>query len=396
MSFWEEASLQETLKVIGAATGGLTVLYQILVLAFGPVLRNVVNPHRLGYLSLGISVFMAGYTKLAWSAKSWGLEQVWGAMRPLLTEQATEVSIVAATFACLLGALLVGLVSYCWWMFPPHPSGYRRNCYPKLKIHPELQRALNTYTKFSGGLESAGIIVAPLGPSLTDSDLRHLARILPQTARARSLEPPYLIECVSTSEVRSTLRTEHGNEAGVTCPQEMRIAWLYSVLRNAQQQIAGLEGFRRGELGEPETTLCTLRQGGISISVLHWPTNPEGMTTILYGITLSRKEVKNRVFEDHFEMLREAVMYIAPRMDLLLPTPPLLAELEPEALAPDEPKASVDSPVPDPEPTNTDPAPQPESTEEVEKHAPVDSNGDATPISSPPTWPLVPDASAKV
>lgn len=327
MSIADDIQFQETLKVVGAATGCLTVLYQILVLAFGPLLKNIVNPHRLGYLSLGVSIGMAGYTRLAWEAKSWSPGPVWGVLRPLLTEQPTAVGIVVSSFACLLGLMLIALVAYCWVMFPPDPSGYKRDSYPKVRLRHEIQKVLNTYTKFSGGLESAGVIVARLGSATPHDELPQLARTLLHTLNDRTAEPPYLVECVSAGEVKSTMRTEHGSTVGDSL--DMRTAWLLSVLQDAHRQVAGLDAARRGELGDPESTFQVFQLGGIAVNLLHRPAEADGVYTILYGITLSRKEVKNRRFEEHFEMLREALLHIAPRGDLLVPTPPPPADAPP-------------------------------------------------------------------
>lgn len=271
--------------------------------------RKLLERLNRGYktaIGVGISIVAGMYPVLSWQAKSGDPAAILAVIKPIITAEPTKPGVGFAFYASLLGISLIVLGVVCRIKFPYDPTAFA----PKEKDRTPAGltvlagKAIQYYTAQRGGLEYAALMVLPRDRPLPSAEELYATR----DPKAPP-QPFRLIDFLSMWEL-----TADGRNAALKEPDardELRQHWVALARRVYVQSLQHLEQAHGCKLGPVSQVRTAMESGGVRFEYLH---DPSGVDPdyILFGLTLSRAEVDNHRFGEHFAMLKEALRIIIP------------------------------------------------------------------------------------
>ena len=264
------ADLTKLLAFVAAA-------FAVLRAALGkPLLSKIVNPNQGVWLWAVAGMLLAVTGILRWEAKSNDPGSMLAVLKPLVNDDKPSAAVLVAGFTILTAAVIFGMVVYCWLRLPRDPAAYSK---PQHRA-----KAIRYYTRLAGGLDYAILIKVD------------------KTDGGRA-------EVIAEAELERQIHARLGELRPKRTVEEQTAAW---------QQLA-LDLHRRmpefdklaavGRQGNGRRVMLDVQYGGFIIEYLHPPEIGDD-TTFLFGATLFQHEVDSRRFEDHFDLLAQALRNI--------------------------------------------------------------------------------------
>ena len=242
-----------------------------------PLVRNVVNPHRLTWLIVA-GAFLAGGVGLLRDRANSNRPVDWFApLESLVVQERAPGPVLVAGFALLNGLAILGILAFCALRLPRDPGSFR-----KLK---QLPKAVQYYTSLAGGIDFAALI---------------------RLDKTDGAKPEIVAIGVNRPEIQARLDAVGRKESA-----DARIAkWLELAVElhaDLQRMNAVLE---RGGQGDNRRVLLDVQYGGYLLQYVRPPKSGSDVL-FLFAVTVLQQEVTNRQFEEHFELLVRAVRNIA-------------------------------------------------------------------------------------
>lgn len=270
---------------LSVVLGLASALYALLVSIVGRrnFLVKSVNPHRITWLIVSVSVFWVGVSLMRWEAKSWDLD-TWGRLiAQLVIEAPTPARVKVASLAFLFSILIGSLLLWCVVFLPRDPSTFRR---------PKDRRVAFRYyvSKLRGGLDYAMLALGD-GERLEEAtNMRQVRAWCPHLPKVKSGDGPLHIRDADE-------QVERWRQLAAQIHQH--IEELDRLIEPAQQ-------------GRNRRLIFDTEFGGLFFRYLRQPDprNPHDTGLYLFGATLNQMEITNGRAEHHFQLLLEALKHI--------------------------------------------------------------------------------------
>lgn len=262
-------------------------------------LRETFNPKRLRWGLAGGSLLAGVYGLLGRAAGyDWEPSGVWAVISPVLTGGAAPPDVLIPCVAGGFAVILLGFVAFCYAVYPKDPSAFQLRHPLLAETVAQAGRAIRYYTRRTGGLGYAALLVFP-----RDGSPPAVAELLASRG-PKSSSPPrcLLLDCASAGEVNGGSGEKSDDERG---------AWLELARRLYAQCIVQAVECRAAGLGPPKRVRTATDAGGVILDYLH-PPRPAEPDYLLFGLSQAAAEVTSRRFDDHFDMLRDALRRILP------------------------------------------------------------------------------------
>jgi hypothetical protein len=249
-------------------------VFAVLRAVFGrPLVRNIVNAHRLTWFLVAVGFFAGGTGLLRDHAKS---NNPFEWFSPLGTEERAAGPVLVAAFAFLNTLVILGMLAFCHFRLARDPGSFR-----KLK---QLPKAVQYYASLKGGIDFA---------------------VLLRLAKSEDAKAEVVAMGVNRKEIQDRLDAIGRKESA-----DARIAkWLElagDLHREFQAMNAVLE---KGGQGGNRRVLLDVQYGGYLFQYVRPPKSGSDVL-FLFAVTVLQQEVTNRQFEDHFEQLMQAIRNI--------------------------------------------------------------------------------------
>lgn len=252
-------------------------VFAVLRVVFGrPLVRNIVNPHRLTWLFVA-GGFVGGGLGLLREETNSNYPPAWVApLETLVVQERAAGRVLVAGFALLNGLVILGALAYCLARLPRDPGTFR-----KVK---QLPKAVQYYSSLKGGIDFSALV------RLHKSD---------------GAKPEIVAMGVNRPEIQGRLEAIGRKESA-----DARIAkWLELAVElhaDFQRMNALLE---KGGQGGNRRVLLDVQYGGYLFQYVRPPKSGSDVV-FLFAVTVLQQEVTNRQFEEHFELLVQAVRNI--------------------------------------------------------------------------------------
>lgn len=267
---WNITDLTKVAAISGA-------VFAVLRAVFGrPLVRNIVNAHRLTWLFVAGGFFVGGVGLLRNHARNNNPFDWFSPLGTLVVEERAPGPVLVAAFALLNTFVILGMLAFCHFRLARDPSSFRT-----LK---QLPKALKYYSSLRGGIDFA---------------------VLLRLEKSDDAKPEVVALGVNRSEIQARL-----NAIGRKESIETRIAnWLElaaDLHRELQSMNAILE---KGGQGGNRRVLLDVQYGGYMLQYVRPPKSGSDVL-FLFAVTVLQSEVTNRLFEEHFDQLMQAVRNI--------------------------------------------------------------------------------------
>lgn len=252
-------------------------VFAVLRAVFGrPIVRNIVNPHRLTWLLVAVGFVAGGIGLLREQAKSNNPLEWFAPLGTLVIEERAPGPVMVAGFALLNAFVIFGMLAYCQFRLPRDPNSFR-----KIK---ELPKAVQYYTALKGGIDFAVFL---------------------RLATNKDAKPEVLAMGLNRKEIQARLDAIGKKESADMCVA--RWLTLAGELHHAFQSMNSM--LELGGQGGNRRVLLDVQYGGYLFQYVR-PPNSGNNVLVLFAVTVLQQEVTNRQFEDHFELLLQAVRNI--------------------------------------------------------------------------------------
>ncbi|QEL17753.1 hypothetical protein [Limnoglobus roseus] len=264
---WNTTDLTKVAVVSAAFVGVLRAV-------FGrPLVRAVINPHRLTWL-LVAAAFAAGAAGLLRDATNTGNPLAWLVpLESLVTEERASGHVLVAAFALLNAGVILGVLAFCQLRLPRDPRAFRKRSH--------LAAAVQYYTALRGGIDFAALI---------------------RLGREEGTKPQVLAVGVNRAEIQERLAATSHPEAA-----DDRIRHWLDLAVELHHEFAALNGrLAKGGQGHNRRVLLDVQYGGYLFQYVRPPESGDDVL-FLFAATVLQQEVTTRQFEDHFELIVQAV-----------------------------------------------------------------------------------------
>jgi hypothetical protein len=264
---WNVTDLMKVAAISAAAFGVLRVVLG------RPLVRNVVNPNRLTWLLVAAGFLAAGCGLLREQTNA-GNPLAWFApLEALVLQEKATGPVLIAGFALFNGLVILGTLAYCWAVLPRDPGTFRKLAH--------LPRAVQYYSSLRGGIDFAALV---------------------RLAKADGATPDVIATGVNRAEIQQRL-----DATGQKEPADVRIRkWLDLAveLHREFQRMNGL--LEKGGQGGNRRVLLDVQYGGYLFQYVR-PPKAGADVQFLFAVAVLQQEVTTRRFEDHFDLLVQAV-----------------------------------------------------------------------------------------
>jgi hypothetical protein len=252
-------------------------VFAVLRAVFGrPLVRNIVNAHRLTWFLVAVGFFVGGAGLLRDHAKSNNPIEWFAPLGALVLEERAAGPVMIAGFAILNTVVILGMLAFCHFRLARDPGSFR-----KLK---QLPKSVQYYASLKGGIDFA---------------------VLLRLAKSEEAKPEVVAIGVNRKEIQERLDAIGRKESA-----DARIAkWLElagDLHREFQSMNAVLE---KGGQGGNRRVLLDVQYGGYLLQYVRPPKSGSDVL-FLFAVTVLQREVSNRQFEDHFEQMIQAIRNI--------------------------------------------------------------------------------------
>jgi hypothetical protein len=252
-------------------------VFAVLRAVFGrPLVRTIINAHRLTWLFVAGAFFAGGVGLLRDQAKTASPFEWFAPLGTLVLEERAPGPVLVASFALLNCFVILGILTFCHFRLPRDPGSFH-----KLK---QLPKAVQYYSSLKGGIDFAALI---------------------RLNKFDEPKPEIVASGVNRSEIQSRLDAIGRKESADT-----RIAkWLeLAVDLHAELQRMNVV-LEKGGQGGNRRVLLDVQYGGYLFQYVRPPKSGSDVV-FLFAVTVLQQEVTNRQFEEHFELLMRAVRNI--------------------------------------------------------------------------------------
>ncbi len=252
-------------------------VFAVLRAVFGrPLVRNIVNAHRLTWLLVAGGFFAGAVGLLRDHAQSNNPVEWFAPLGTLVLEERAAGPVMIAGFALLNAVVILGMLAYCHVRLPRDPGTFR-----KLK---QLPKAVQYYAALRGGIDFA---------------------VLLRLAKSEDAKPEVVAMGVNRKEIQERLDALGRKEsADARSAKWMELAG--DLHREFQAMNAVLE---KGGQGGNRRVLLDVQYGGYLFQYVRPPKSGSDVL-FLFAVTVLQQEVTNRQFEEHFEQMMQAIRNI--------------------------------------------------------------------------------------
>lgn len=249
-------------------------LFGVLRAVFGrPLVRNVVNPNRVTWLLVAGAFAMAGGGLLR-EETGRGNPLAWiEPLQALVTQEKAAGPVLVAAFALLNAMVILGILVFCWVRLPRDPRVFRNRS--------QLAAAVRYYAGLPGGIDFAALVRLP---------------------RIVNGIPDVLAVGVNRAEIQERLNATGHPEAADARIQN----WLDLAAELHHTFIALNDRLAKGGQGPNRRVLLDVQYGGYLFQYVRPPEVGDDVL-FLFAVTALQQEVTNRQFEEHFELMLQAV-----------------------------------------------------------------------------------------
>jgi hypothetical protein len=241
-----------------------------------PLLRNIINPHRLTWLLVALGFFVGAVGLLHDETQSSNPTAWFAPLKTLVLEERATGPVMIAGFAILNGLAVVGSVLYCLAQLPRDPRSFRKR--------EDLPKAVQYYTALHGGMDFAAVIRLP---------------------SEETAKPEVVATGVNRTEIQDRLNaTSHKETADARIQKWLDLA--VELHREFQRMNSMLHP---GGQGENRRVLLDVQFGGYLLQYVR-PPRAGGDVLFVFAVTVLQQEVTTRQFEEHFELLMQAIRNI--------------------------------------------------------------------------------------
>jgi hypothetical protein len=266
-------NLTDLTKLVGLSAAAFAVLR---VAVGRPLVAKVINPHRMIWLFAALGFLSGAAGLLRWEAKSADPAAWMAPLRTLVSEEKATAQVMVAAFALFNGLVILGLLGYCLARLPRDPGTFTR---PK-----DRAKVVRYYTVLNGGLDFAALVRLPKADGA-------VAAVLATGVNRKELDAR-LFELIPS-------RTA-----------EQQIQWWTDLAVEVHREMDRLNKvFGAGGQGINRRVLFDVQFGGYLFQYLRPPEIGDDFL-FLFGATLTQAEVRTRRFEEHFELLVQALRNI--------------------------------------------------------------------------------------
>lgn len=238
-----------------------------------PIVRTIVNANRLTWLLVAGAFFAGGIGLLRDHAHSNHPLDWLAPLETLVLQERAPGPVLVAGFALLNGLVILGMLAFCLVRLPRDPASFRKPA--------QLAKAVKYYANLRGGIDFAAVIRL---------DKRDGAR------------PEIVATGVNRVEIQQRIDAIGRKESA----DERIRKWLELAveLHGEFQRMNGL--LDKGGQGGNRRVLLDVQYGGYLFQYLRPPKSGSDVL-FLFAVTVLQMEVSNRQFEDHFELMVQAV-----------------------------------------------------------------------------------------
>lgn len=264
---WNTTDLAKVVVVSGA-------LFAVLRAVFGrPLVRNVINAHRSTWLFAALAFAAAGCGLLREHTDrnnplSW-FEPLWS----LVTQDRASGHVLIAAFAFLNATVILGAVVVCHFRLPKDPRSFRKRS--------QLAAAVQYYAALPGGVDFAALV---------------------RLSRADAASPEVLAIGVNRVEIQ-----ERVNATSLPETADVRIKRWLEIASELHHELWTLNAcLAKGGQGLNRRALLDVQYGGYLFQYVRPPESGDDVL-FLFAVTVLQQEITNRQFEEHFELMFQAV-----------------------------------------------------------------------------------------
>lgn len=260
-------------KVVAISAAVFAVLRAVLG---RPIVRTIINAHRLTWLFVAGAFFAGGVGLLRDHANSNHPFDWFAPLETLVVQERAPGPILVAAFALLNGFVILGILAFCHIRLPRDPGSFR-----KLK---QLPKAVQYYSSLKGGIDFAALV---------------------RLHKSEDAKPEIVAMGVNRQDIQARLEAIGRKEsADVHIRKWLELA--VELHADFQRMNAVLE---KGGQGGNRRVLLDVQYGGYLLQYVRPPKSGSDVL-FLFAVTVLQQEVTNRQFEEHFELMVQAVRNI--------------------------------------------------------------------------------------
>lgn len=264
---WNVTDLMKVATISAAAFGVLRVVLG------RPLVRNVINPNRLTWLLVAVGFLATGFGLLREETQASNPLAWLVPLEALVLQERATGPVLIAGFAVLNGLVVLGVLAFCQFRLPRDPGSFRKLAH--------LPRAVQYYTSLRGGIDFAALV---------------------RLAKADGATPDVVATGVNRAEIQARL-----DATGQKEPADVRVRkWLALAveLHHEFQRVNAV--LEKGGQGGNRRVLLDVQYGGYLFQYVR-PPKAGSDVLFLFAVAVLQQEVTTRRFEDHFDLLVQAV-----------------------------------------------------------------------------------------
>ncbi len=251
--------------------------FAILRVAVGrPLVTQVINPHRPTWFFVAIGFISGSYGLLRAEAKSSDPQVMYALMATLVTEEHASGPVMIAAVGVFNGLVIFGLLAFCWLRMARDPSTFRRA--------KDRAKVVKYYTGLAGGLDFSTLI---------------------RLSKTEGATPEVIATGVNKREIQRRL-----DELVPYRMANSQLDWWSALAVELHHEMNRMNAvLDKGGQGINRRVLFDVQFGGYLFQYLRPPEIGDDYL-FLFGATLSQMEVNTRRFEEHFDLLVQALRNI--------------------------------------------------------------------------------------
>ncbi|MEZ6140352.1 MAG: hypothetical protein R3B84_07255 [Zavarzinella sp.] len=263
----------ELTKLI-AASGAVFVLLRVVFAR--PLIKRVINPHRLVWLLTGFGLLAGAITVLQRESPIKGAWAWLVPLKPLISDERTSLNVMFAAFGMSNGIIALILVGYAWLTLARDPGTFH---------HAKWAKVVRYYTRLRGGIDYSVLI---------------------QFNRTSGELPEVVAEGVRKGQVQQKM-LELMPSANFA--QQLQ-SWCQLGINMRHKIFPKLDEIMRDiNHGNLRRALFDFEHGAVLVELIRIA--EQGSTSshdrYLVAFTLNQAEVNNHRFQEHFELMVKAL-----------------------------------------------------------------------------------------